>query len=431
MDATTRQGARATERRRACQPPPAPAPETDAPPSLRAALTGRRALLMVAVLVLAAVSVALLLPALADLPQMWSRVIAGDPSWLALALGFEALSFLGHIVLFRAVALDGRQSRIGMRESTLITLAGHAATRLFASAGAGGVALTAWALRRSGMERHEVGTRMTTFLVLLYSVYMAALIVGGLGLFLGILPGDAPLAMTLAPAAFGAVVIALALLLPRAHGLLARRGSRLAPVSASVGEGVRNAGRMARGGHLGLLGALLWWGFDIAVLWACFNAFGVAPEPAVIVVAYFVGMLANTLPLPGGLGGVDGGMIGALIAFGVDPGLSVLAVLAYRGFAFWLPIAPGVLAYVGLRRTVAGWDAPRRAGAGAGAHSAPARNRLTISRRRRRRGGRRRRSARPRWRPTPRRSGGPSPRCGSCRGAARRARRRARSACGS
>jgi hypothetical protein len=66
-------------------------------------------------------------------------------------------------------------------------------------------------------------------------------------------------------------------------------------------------------------------------------------------------MLANTLPLPGGIGGVDGGMIGALIAFGVDPGLAVLAVLGYRGFAFWLPIAPGALAYLQLRRTIAGW----------------------------------------------------------------------------
>jgi hypothetical protein len=100
----------------------------------------------------------------------------------------------------------------------------------------------------------------------------------------------------------------------------------------------------------------MWWGFDIAVLWACFNAFGEPPSFAIITVAYLVGMLANTLPLPGGVGGVDGGMVGALIAFGVEPELALIAVLAYRGFAFWLPIVPGALAYVGLRRTVAGWE---------------------------------------------------------------------------
>src|SRR6185312_3820834 len=92
------------------------------------------------------------------------------------------------IVLFRAVSVDGSR-RIGLRASTEITFAGHAATRLFASGGAGGVALTAWALRRAGMARAEVAARMTTFLVLLYSVYMAALVIGGLGLAVGLLPG--------------------------------------------------------------------------------------------------------------------------------------------------------------------------------------------------------------------------------------------------
>jgi uncharacterized membrane protein YbhN (UPF0104 family) len=241
-----------------------------------------------------------------------------------------------------------------MRASTEITFAGHAATRLFATAGAGGVALTAWAMRKSGMTRRDVASRMTTFLVLLYAVYMLALVVGGLGLYLGLLPGRAPLGMTLIPAGFGALVIATALSLP----LVARRFAKVAPIA----DGVRSSLRLARRGDPGLLGALLWWAGDIAALWACFKAFGVAPPVAVVVVAYFVGMFANTLPLPGGVGGVDGGMVAALVAFGADPSLAVLAVLAYRFFAFWLPIAPGAVAWVSLRRTVARWEgrAPAR-----------------------------------------------------------------------
>jgi hypothetical protein len=101
----------------------------------------------------------------------------------------------------------------------------------------------------------------------------------------------------------------------------------------------------------------MWWAFDIAVLWACFRAFGAAPPIAVVVVAYFVGTLANTLPLPGGIGGVEGGIIGTLVAFGVDPALALIAVLAYRAFAFWLPIIPGAVAFFTLRRTVARWEA--------------------------------------------------------------------------
>jgi uncharacterized protein (TIRG00374 family) len=113
---------------------------------------------------------------------------------------------------------------------------------------------------------------------------------------------------------------------------------------------------MTRRLDAGLLGALLWWAGDVAVLWACFEAFGESPALAIVVMAYFIGMLANTLPLPGGIGGVDGGMVAALVAFGTDPALAVVAVLAYRGFAFWLPIIPGAAAWISLRRTVAGWQ---------------------------------------------------------------------------
>src|SRR3954453_12108727 len=326
-------------------------PAFEPAPSL--GLSRRRVALLLGGGLLGTASLALLIPAFGDVSDSLHRIGDADPAWLLAALGFEALSFLGHIILFRAVAVDGG-SRIDMRASTEITFAGHAATRLFATAGAGGVALTAWAMRKSGMERRDVASRMTTFLVLLYAVYMAALVLGGLGLYFGLLDGNAPLAMTLIPAAFGATVIGIALALPRLSG----RFPKVAPIA----DGVRASVGMVRRGDPGLLGALLWWAGDIAVLWACFKAFGVAPPAAVIVVAYFVGMFANTLPLPGGVGGVDGGMVAALAAFGADPSLAVLAVLAYRFFAFWLPIAPGAVAWVSLRRTVARWEgrAPAR-----------------------------------------------------------------------
>jgi uncharacterized membrane protein YbhN (UPF0104 family) len=304
-------------------------------------------------------------PALADLPDVWTKLSDGHLGWLAFALVLEALSFVGHAILFRAVSVEGGGTRIGLRASTEITLAGHAATRLLASAGAGGIALTAWALKRSGMEARDVAARMTTFMVLLYSVYMGALLVGGLGLYTGVIPGGGSFAMTIVPAIFGGVVIAVV-----ASAQLVKPGSgKLRRWLSPVGDGVRDARTLIRRGNPGLLGALMWWAFDIACLWACFEAFGAAPAIGVLVVGYFVGMLANTLPLPGGVGSVDGGMIGAFVAFGVDPAAAIVAVLAYRFFAFWLPIAPGALAFGTLRRTVAHWEAedaglalaPRRA----------------------------------------------------------------------
>ena len=76
---------------------------------------------------------------------------------------------------------------------------------------------------------------------------------------------------------------------------------------------MRTAIRIVRSRDPGVLGAVAWWGFDVGVLWASFNAFGHSPPIAVLVMAYFIGQLGNVLPLPGGVGGVEGGLIGALI----------------------------------------------------------------------------------------------------------------------
>jgi uncharacterized protein (TIRG00374 family) len=312
------------------------------------------------------------LPKLLGLQETWSRVQHGNAWWLALAAVLEVLSFLGYVALFRAVFVRG-ESQIGWRESYQITMAGLAATRLFASAGAGGIALTAWALRRSGLERRVVACRMIAFLVLLYAVYMGALVVDGLGLYLGVLNGSHPFAITVIPAIFGAAVIAVFLavsLVPgdfdrlvarwtSGGGRLGRLAERVAAAPAAAASGVRTALDLMRSRDPYLLGAVAWWGFDIGVLWACFHAFAGRPPVGVIVMSYFVGMIGNTLPLPGGIGGVDGGMIGAFSAFGVPVEISVVSVLAYRVFAFWLPTLPGAVAYLQLRRTVQRWRTNR------------------------------------------------------------------------
>jgi putative heme transporter len=310
----------------------------------------------------------LVLPKLLGLKDTWNRIEHGDPIWLGFAALLEALSFLGYVVLFRSVFVRDR-SRIGYRASYEITMAGLAATRLFASAGAGGIALTAWALRRSGMVPRVVACRMIAFTALLYAVFMGSLLLDGLGLYFGVLPGQAPFAITVIPAIFGGGVIAIFVvvsLLPGdfdrlvarwSHGgRLGRLAGHAAAAPAAAASGVRTAIDLVRSRNPALLGAVAWWGFDIAVLWASFHAFGAAPEISVVVMSYFVGMLGNVLPLPGGIGGVDGAMIGAFSAFGVSSSLAVVAVLAYRAFAFWLPTLPGAVAYLQLRRTVHRWQ---------------------------------------------------------------------------
>ncbi len=322
------------------------------------------------------------LPKLAGVGTTVHRIERGDSWWIAIGVFLELLSFAGYVVLFRAVFVRGR-SPIGWRESYQVTMAGLAATRLFAAAGVGGVALTAWALRRSGMESRLVACRMVAFMVLLYVIYAGSLLLDGIGLGTGLFPGGGSFAITIVPAIVATVLFGVAGAMALLPGDVERRLARWAAGSGRVAHwmaravtapalaarGVRTAIELIRSRDVGLLGAVAWWGFDICVLWAMFHAFGSPPPFTVIWMAYFVGTLGNLLPLPGGLGGVEGGMIGAFAAFGVDFNLSVLAVLSYRGISFWLPTLPGGVAYFQLRRTVARWRDEQSAYPAAATHA--------------------------------------------------------------
>jgi hypothetical protein len=129
---------------------------------------------------------------------------------------------------------------------------------------------------------------------------------------------------------------------------------RIGRAAATLGEGMRGAHAFVREADVRLLGAPLWWAFDAAVLYGMLNAFGAPPAITVVVLGYFVGMVANTIPIPGA---VSGGMVGVLLAFGVEADLALASVLSYRALAIWLPAPIGLAALGSLRRTVARWGA--------------------------------------------------------------------------
>jgi uncharacterized membrane protein YbhN (UPF0104 family) len=220
------------------------------------------------------------------------------------------------------------------------------------------------------MRKRRVADTTLTFLILTYFPYVMALIVCGFGLRYGPFPGPDPFGLTVVPATLALIALAIGLAFalvptdlqgrlgdwaPR-RGRLGRLAQLAANAPASASAGMREAIAHVRSGDPALFGAILFWAFQILVLWAAFKAFGDAPPAAVLVQGFFVGMLGNLLPLPGGVGGVEGGMIAAFAAFGVDGGLAVVAVLVYRAFSFWLPLIPGVIAYFQLRKTVERWS---------------------------------------------------------------------------
>jgi uncharacterized protein (TIRG00374 family) len=317
-----------------------------------------------------------LLPQIAGLDDTWNRINEGRPVWTAAALLLTVGMFAGYVAMFRGIFVRAG-TRIGWRASYQITMAGLAASRLFAAGGAGGLVLTAWALRRSGMRKRAVADKTIAFLVLTYLPYAIAVVVCGFGLHWELFSGEDPFSLTFVPAVVGVVLLAIAFAIAfvptdlqrRLRGFGGREGrfgrlmKQLAAVPAATSAGVREALEHLRSRDPALLGAVLYWAFQIAVLWAAFHAFGDSPPIAVLVQGFFVGMLGNLLPLPAGVGGVEGGMIGAFAAFGVDSGLAVVAVLVYRAFTFWLPLVPGVIAYFRLRRTVDAWSRDRPASA--------------------------------------------------------------------
>lgn len=301
-----------------------------------------------------------LLPRLHGVREAIDQARSGSGWWMALATALEICSFAGYALLFGAVFGGGRIDR---GAAWLITLAGVAATRLLNAGGAGGIALTAWALRRAGRDARTATADMTAFLLLLYAVYMAGLVLAGGGLLLGVLPGDAPVALAVPAVLLGAsalVVVPLLGLVPRRMPRDGRgpRARRLVEVLDGIPGGVRRALRITRTRDRRLLGAVAWWAFDIGALWATLHAFGGGLPAAELVLAYFVGTLGNLLPLPGGVGGVEGGIIGALNACGVDLGTAVVAVLAYRLVSLWLPAAAGVGTLPVLRRRMRDWPGP-------------------------------------------------------------------------
>jgi putative heme transporter len=334
--------------------------------------TTRRLVQTLVVVVALLLVIYFLVPKLVGLGDSLSRLDEADPLWIAVAVGFSVLAFGTYIALFKAV-VGGDALRLRWVETYEINMAGVAATRLFSAGGAGGIALTYWALRKAGMGRRDVARRMVAFISLQYAFYPIALILFGVLLRTGVLNGKDSVELTIIPAAIAGALLVLGALIalipgdleerlsPYVHGERARHFLQTAAkVPETLAEGFRFAlglfAHPSRGG-LAVLGAAGFWAASIGVLWASFHAFGVHVPLAVVVQGFFLGMVANLFPLaPAGVGAVDAGMIGAFVLFGIPKETVFPAILVFRLIAFWMPIPPGVVAFFQLRKTVHRWE---------------------------------------------------------------------------
>jgi uncharacterized membrane protein YbhN (UPF0104 family) len=307
----------------------------------------RRSLVVVAAIVAVVVAAVVLIPGLGSLRD---RFMGAEPVWLVLAAVLQLGSCACYVLAFRGVFCR----HMSWRTSTEIGLSELAANSIFSIGGAGGLALGAWILRRGGLPAAFIARRTVAFFLLTSLANVGFLALGGIALATGLLHGSPDVLLGLIPAVAAVLAIALALGARQLAGALARRSmrARLAAGAGAVADGVDEAVRLLRTGDPKILaGASGYMLFDVAMLGVCFAAFGNDIPPAgVLLVAYIIGQLGSLIPIPGGIGGVDAGLIGTLVLYGVDATDAAVAVIAYRGLLLAIPALLGLPALAVLRR---------------------------------------------------------------------------------
>jgi len=333
------------------------APTVEMPAELEPKRLVRRTLQIIAVLVVVGLAL-LLAPGLGEVRNL---VTEAKPGWVALAVALEALSCVSYVVMFRPVFCQA----MPWRTSWEIGLSELGMGSIVPASGAGGLALGAWILREGGMPGEQIARRSVAFFLIKSSVNFVAVAVLGTVMAVGLLGPDLSLWLTAVPAAGAMLVIAAVLLVPRlGPGTpvppdAGRARKFLREARRALIGGTSEAVRIVRSGNLLVIaGSIGYWAFDNAVLWAAFHAFGHSPPLTVILLGYLIGQLGGLLPLPGGLGGIDGGLIGTLIVFGTPAAVTAAAVLLYRVILFWLPLLAGAVAFVSLRRGLNRPDRP-------------------------------------------------------------------------
>ena len=317
----------------------------------------RRTLQIVAVFLV----VGLVLLFAPGLGQVRHLLTEARPEWVALAVAFEAMSCASYVLLFRPVFCQS----MPWRTSWEIGLVELGAGSIVPASGAGGLALGAWILSRGGMPAERIARRSVAFFLIKSSVNFIAVAVLGTVMALGLVGPELSLWLTALPAAGASLVIAAVLVVPRlGHGApvqpdAGKLRKALREVRKALVVGTREAVELVRSRNLLVIaGALGYWVWDNAVLWATFHAFDYSPPITVILMGYLIGQLGGLLPLPGGLGGIDGGLIGTLIVYGVPAAATTAAVLTYRVILFWLPLLLGTVAFISLRKGLNKPDRP-------------------------------------------------------------------------
>ena len=300
------------------------------------------------------------LPQLAGARESWEATRSGTLWWLVVAFGLEAVSLLCYSGLTLAVLRTSGAPPY--RTIFRIDLTGYGLSHVIPGGGASSAAVRFRLYWRAGVSTQDAVTATAVTTAVTTCTLVAEFIVGLLVTLRE--PGHHPYLVTAAWVAGGAlafVVLVLVVLLvfPDTTIRTAVRVARHVPVMRP--EGVESLGRgmVARLHRLAVdrravVQAVSWslgyYATDTVCLYVCLRAFDYSADVPGLVAAYGLVNLLALLPLtPGGLGIVEGVLVPVLVSFGTPQGVALLGVLAWRFFAFWMPIPAAFLAYLSLR----------------------------------------------------------------------------------
>ncbi|MDQ6774857.1 MAG: flippase-like domain-containing protein [Actinomycetota bacterium] len=305
----------------------------------------RNGMITLVVLVVLVVGLLLAVPGLHGVGKVVANMRVG---WVALAIGFEILSCVSYIIAFLQV-FERAPIRWGARVA-MTELAFGTAVSL---GGAGSLAIGAWLLRERGVPAARIAERSAVLFLLTSAVNILTLTLAGFGLWLGVLPGPRNPLLSLVPGLIGLSVFTFFLALPAIseHYAKHRQEGHLRVLLLGTAASVRATRTLLFTPDWRLVGAFGFLWFDIAVLWACFQATGHAPPLAALVLAYQIGYLSNLIPIPGGIGILDGSFVGLFVLYGVSATAATAATVVYHAIALWVPATWGTIAFIILRRT--------------------------------------------------------------------------------
>jgi uncharacterized membrane protein YbhN (UPF0104 family) len=298
-------------------------------------------LLTIALLVAALVSVLLEVPGLHTVASEISHLSAG---WVILAAALELASCASFVVVFRHFFAG-----VPPQPARDLAWTEMGSGALLPGGGVGSLAVGGWLLHLAGMPTPKILRSSGGLFFLTSAVNVAALVGGGALLASGVSAGRHDLLRAGLPILAGSIAIAMVLVTARRRGRssTASAGSSWA---AQLLSGLSSAESAVRHPSWRLIGALGYLGFDIAVLWATLSGVGYSPPLAVLILGYIIGYLANVIPVPGGVGVLEGGLAGTLVLYGAPVTEAAAGVLIYHAIAFWIPSLGGLLGYRRLRR---------------------------------------------------------------------------------